>query len=79
LAVRNFLARRTQVDAALPVEPVGTVVRRAAVPALATIELGKENQEAIVRSVQMPGQLDDLIRELVRRADVGAAFFEGRE
>ena len=46
---------------------------------LATIELGDEREEAIVRGVQVPGQLEDLILELVRRANVGAAFFEGRE
>jgi hypothetical protein len=58
---------------------VRAVTRGAAVPALATIELGKQGEKAIVPSVQMAGELDDLILELVRGTDVGAAFFERRE
>lgn len=56
----HLLARRAQVDAALPIEPVRAVLRRATVPALATIELGDESEKAIVRRVEMADQLDDL-------------------
>jgi hypothetical protein len=55
---------------------VRAVPRGAAIPALATIKLGEEKQEAIVPGIQVPGQLDDLIFELVRRANVGGALFE---
>src|SRR5262245_17348859 len=59
----HLLARRADVDAALPVEPVRTGAGGAVRPAQSCIELSDELQEAMVRGVEVPGELGDLVRE----------------
>jgi hypothetical protein len=63
----DLLARRPQIEAALPAEPVGAGMRKAIGPALATVELGDQHQPAVVRRVEVPGQFGDLGLELADR------------
>ena len=62
----HLLARRADIEAALPVEPVRAGLREAVRPAVAAVELGDQAQPAVVGRVEVAGQLGDLGLEFGR-------------
>ena len=63
----HLLARRAQIQAALPVEPVRAALGEAAVPTQAAVELRDEREPAVGAGVQVPGELGDLVDQRRRR------------
>jgi hypothetical protein len=56
----NLFSSCTQVEAALPAEPVGAGLGEAVRPAVAAIELRNQQQPAVIGRVQVTGEFGDL-------------------
>ena len=68
----HLLARRAQIDARAPMEPVGTR-QEAVVPARLRVELAEHDQQLVGGGMQARGQLGDGLAELFDRREVGRA------
>ena len=59
----HFLAGRTEVDAAFPVEPVGAGFEAPTTPAMAFIKLADQGEQAVGRGIDMRGEFGDFVFE----------------
>ena len=75
----HLLARRPEIEPAFPAEPVRTRLRGAIGPAVAAVELGDEDQPAVIGGVEVTCQLGDLRFKLTeRKAAVRSACLVAR-
>ena len=63
----HLLARRAECDPTLQVQPMRAGVAGAIRPALAAIELGNQDEPAMLGGIQVPCELGDLGFELIER------------
>lgn len=78
-ATRNFscVMRCAEIDAARPVEPVRTCRSGTVEPALASIELGNQQQPPIRASVRVPSECRHLALQLPNAANARRASIHG--
>ena len=63
----HLFPRRAQIEAALEIQPMSAGMQGAVSPALATVVLGNQGQPAVVRGIQLAGELGDLCLQILDR------------